>query len=77
MTQADTDHHQTGNLYLCINQFGAVCTADASVAKFACAKRTLKSGHDFYETLASGGNLLGVWVLPEMEKTMASLGRTF
>merc|ERR1711963_77503 len=25
----------------------------------------LKSGHYFYEPLVSGGNLLGVWVLPE------------
>jgi len=62
---ADTDHHQTGGMYLRINQFGDVCTVDASVAKFARAKRTWKSGHYFYEPLVSGGNLLGVWVLPE------------
>merc|ERR1711963_1272807 len=63
--QADTDHHQTGGMYLRINQFGETCTVDASVAKFARAKRTWKSGHYFYEPLVSGGNLLGVWVLPE------------
>jgi len=63
--QADTDHHQTGGMYLRINQNGDVCTVDASVAKFARAKRTWKSGHYFYEPLVSGGNLLGVWVLPE------------
>merc|ERR1712129_650236 len=63
--QADTDHHQTGGMYLRINQHGDVCTVDASVAKFARAKRTWKSGHYFYEPLVSGGNLLGVWVLPE------------
>merc|ERR1712127_308778 len=63
--QADTDHHQTGGMYLRINQNGEVCTVDASVAKFARAKRTWKSGHYFYEPLVSGGNLLGVWVLPE------------
>lgn len=62
---ADTDHHQTGGMYLRINQHGDVCTVDASVAKFARAKRTWKSGHYFYEPLVSGGNLLGVWVLPE------------
>merc|ERR1719505_49691 len=63
--QADTDHHQTGGMYLRINQHGETCTVDASVAKFARAKRTWKSGHYFYEPLVSGGNLLGVWVLPE------------
>merc|ERR1719204_1838675 len=62
---ADTDHHQTGGMYLRINQHGETCTVDASVAKFARAKRTWKSGHYFYEPLVSGGNLLGVWVLPE------------
>jgi len=62
---ADTDHHQTGGMYLRINQFGDTCTVDASVAKFARAKRTWRSGHYFYEPLVSGGNLFGVWVLPE------------
>merc|ERR1719414_2647349 len=62
---ADTDHEQTGGMYLRINQRNDVCTVDASVAKYARAKRTWKSGHYFYEPLVSGGNLLGVWVLPE------------
>jgi len=62
---ADTDHEQTGGMYLRINQFGEQCTVDASVAKYARAKRTWRSGHYFYEPLVSGGNLLGVWVLPE------------
>merc|ERR1712241_1505589 len=63
--QADTDHEKTGGMYLRINQFGDTCTVDASVAKYARAKRTWKSGRYFYEPLVSGGNLLGVWVLPE------------
>merc|ERR1712014_489641 len=63
--QADTDHEQTGGMFLRINQFGDTCTVDASVAKYARAKRTWRSGHYFYEPLVSGGNLLGVWVLPE------------
>merc|ERR1719220_1006181 len=63
--QADTEHEQTGGMYLRINQFGDTCTVDASVAKYARAKRTWRSGHYFYEPLVSGGNLLGVWVLPE------------
>merc|ERR1739844_798039 len=63
--QADTDHHQTGGMFVRINQRNEVCTVDASVAKYARAKRTWKSGHYFYEPLVSGGNLLGVWVLPE------------
>merc|ERR1712151_909412 len=63
--QADTDHEKTGGMYLRINQFGDTCTVDASVAKYARAKRTWRSGHYFYEPLVSGGNLLGVWVLPE------------
>jgi len=63
--QADTDHEQTGGMYLRINQFGDQCTVDASIAKYARAKRTWRSGHYFYEPLVSGGNLLGVWVLPE------------
>jgi len=62
---ADTDHEETGSMYLRINQFGDNCTVDASVAKYACAKRTWRSGHYFYKPLVSGGNLLGVWVLPE------------
>nr|AAV35378.1 luciferase [Alexandrium tamarense] len=62
---ADTDHQKTGGMYLRINQFGDQCTVDASVAKYARAKRTWRSGHYFYEPLVSGGNLLGVWVLPE------------
>merc|ERR1739844_261117 len=62
---ADTDHEKTGGMYLRINQFGDQCTVDASIAKYARAKRTWKSGHYFYEPLVSGGNLLGVWVLPE------------
>merc|ERR1719499_1976854 len=62
---ADTDHEQTGGMFLRINQFGEQCTVDASVAKYARAKRTWRSGHYFYEPLVSGGNLLGVWVLPE------------
>merc|ERR1712209_72248 len=62
---ADTDHEQTGGMYLRINQRNEVCTVDASVAKYARAKRTWRSGHYFYEPLVSGGNLLGVWVLPE------------
>ena len=63
--QADTDHHQTGGMYLRINQNGDVCTVDASAAKFARAKRTWQSGHYFYEPLVFGGNLFKVWVLPE------------
>jgi len=62
---ADTDHEKTGGMYLRINQFSDTCTVDASVAKYARAKRTWRSGHYFYEPLVSGGNLLGVWVLPE------------
>merc|ERR1712241_1156079 len=62
---ADTDHEKTGGMYLRINQFGDTCTVDASVAKYARAKRTWRSGHYFYEPLVSGGNLLGVWILPE------------
>mmetsp|Transcript_39014 Transcript_39014/g.112639 ORF Transcript_39014/g.112639 Transcript_39014/m.112639 type:complete len:485 (+) Transcript_39014:67-1521(+) len=62
---ADTDHEKTGGMYLRINQRGDTCTVDASVAKYARAKRTWRSGHYFYEPLVSGGNLLGVWVLPE------------
>merc|ERR1712242_37901 len=62
---ADTDHEKTGGMFLRINQFGEQCTVDASVAKYARAKRTWRSGHYFYEPLGSGGNLLGVWVLPE------------
>merc|ERR1712032_895535 len=62
---ADTDHEKTGGMYLRINQFGNQCTVDASIAKYARAKRTWRSGHYFYEPLVSGGNLLGVWVLPE------------
>merc|ERR1712127_201358 len=63
--QSDTDHEKTGGMYLRINQFGNQCTVDASIAKYARAKRTWRSGHYFYEPLVSGGNLLGVWVLPE------------
>ena len=44
-------------MYLRINQVGVTCTVDASVAKYARAY--------FYEPLVSGGNLMGVWVLPE------------
>ena len=62
---ADTDHVQTGGMYLRINQRGEQCTVDASVAKYARAKRTWRSGHYFYEPLVPGGNLMGVWVLPE------------
>merc|ERR1739838_376553 len=62
---ADTDHEKTGGMYLRINQFGNQCTVDASIAKYARAKRTWRSGHHGYEPLVSGGNLLGVWVLPE------------
>merc|ERR1711884_676885 len=62
---SDTDHEKTGGMYLRINQFSDTCTVDASVAKYARAKRTWRSGHYFYEPLVSGGNLLGVWVLPE------------
>ena len=62
---ADTDHEQVGGMHLRINQLGDVCTVDASVAKFARAKRTWQSGHYFYEPLVSGGNLFGVWALPE------------
>jgi hypothetical protein len=62
---ADTDHEKTGGMYLRINQFGNQCTVDASIAKYARAKRTWRSGHYFYEPLVSGGNLMGVWVLPE------------
>jgi len=62
---ADTDHEKTGGMYLRINQHSDTCTVDASVAKYARAKRTWRSGHYFYEPLVSGGNLLGVWVLPE------------
>merc|ERR1711933_414977 len=62
---ADTDHEKTGGMYLRINQFGDQCTVDASIAKYARAKRTWRSGHYFYEPLVSGSNLLGVWVLPE------------
>merc|ERR1719502_2362435 len=63
--QADVDTKKTGGMYLRITQNGEVCTVDASVAKFARAMRTWKSGHYFYEPLVSGGNLFGVWVLPE------------
>ena len=48
---ADTDHEKTGGMYLCINQFGEQCTVDASVAKYARAKSTWRSGHYFYEPL--------------------------
>merc|ERR1712183_992087 len=47
--QADTDHEKTGGMYLRINQFGDTCTVDASVAKYARAKRTWRSGHFFWE----------------------------
>merc|ERR1712137_572085 len=63
--KADVDTKKTGGMYLRITQNGDVCTVDASVAKFARAMRTWKSGHYFYEPLVSGGNLFGVWVLPE------------
>merc|ERR1719158_55721 len=62
---SDTDHEKTGGMYLRINQLSDQCTVDASIAKYARAKRTWRSGHYFYEPLVSGGNLLGVWVLPE------------
>ena len=62
---SDTDHEKTGGTYLRINQFGDQCTVDTSIAKYARAKRTWRSGHYFYEPLVSGGNLMGVWVLPE------------
>merc|ERR1712241_126643 len=41
---ADTDHEKSGGMYLRINQFGDTCTVDASVAKYARAKRTWRSG---------------------------------
>ena len=63
---ADTDHHQTGGMFLRISQNNEVCTVDASIAKFARGKRTWKSGHYFWNfvsrstnPLVSGGNLLG------------------
>ena len=62
---ADTDHVKTGGMYLRINQFGQQCTVDACIAKYARAKLTWRPGHYFYEPLVSGGNLLGVGVLPE------------
>lgn len=62
---ADVDAKKTGGMYLRITQRGEVCTVDASVAKFARANRTWKSGHYFYEPLVSGSHLFGVWVLPE------------
>jgi len=61
---ADVDK-KAGGMYMRIKQRGDTCTIDASVVRFARAKRTFKSGHYFYEPLVSGGNLLGVWVLPE------------
>jgi hypothetical protein len=63
--QADVDTKKTGGMFLRITQNGEVCTVDASVAKFARAVRTWKSGHYFYEPLVSGSHLFGVWVLPE------------
>jgi len=63
--QADVEAKKTGGMYLRITQKGDVCTVDASVAKFARASRTWKSGHYFYEPLVCGTHLLGVWVLPE------------
>jgi len=63
--QADVDTKKTGGMYLRITQRGDVCTVDASVAKFARANRTWKSGHYFYEPLVSGSHLFGVWILPE------------
>merc|ERR1719284_620058 len=58
------DTKKTGGMFLRITQNGEVCTVDASVAKFARAVRTWKSGHYFYEPLVSGSHLFGVWVLP-------------
>ena len=57
--QAGTDHHQTGGMYLRINQLKTVCTVDACAAMFARAERTLKLGHSFHgPPLVSGrGNL--------------------
>jgi len=63
--KADVDSKKTGGMYLRITQRGDVCTVDASVAKFARANRTWKSGHYFYEPLVSGSHLFGVWILPE------------
>jgi len=63
--EADTDVKKTGGMFLRITQDGEDATVDASVAKFARGLRHWRSGHYFYEPLVSGGNLLGVWVLPE------------
>ena len=42
-TQADTDHVQTSGMHLRINLTSDTCTVDASVAKYARVKRTLRS----------------------------------
>jgi len=68
-TVADSDR-ETGAVYLRISQFRDVCTVDASVAEFARATRTWKSGRYFLEPLVSGGDLLGLWVLPEEYRTI-------
>ena len=41
--QADTDQVHTSGMYLRINQARDTCTLDASVAKYARVKRTLRS----------------------------------
>ena len=47
--RADVDATRTGGMFFRITQYGEVCTVDASVAQFARAVRTWKSGHYFYE----------------------------
>ena len=59
-TQADTDHVQTSGMHLRINLTSDACTVDASVARYARAKPTLRSGRHFYEPLVSGNNTLDV-----------------
>ena len=53
--QADADHEQNGRMFPRINQFVDTCTVDASVTKYARAKRTRRSGRYFYEPRVSGG----------------------
>ena len=51
--QADTNREQTGGMYLRIRQIGDACTEQASNSRYAPAKRTLRSGHYFYESPVS------------------------
>ena len=71
---AGKDHEKAVGMWLRIDHFGDQCTGDASVAKYARAKRTWRSGHYFYEPLVSGGNIMGDGCCPRVQQDWSLLG---